>query len=134
MFVGASFLQRGSTLKEPYSNGSGIVRSDLYNYGAAHLLFSTNLGHGFEGLGGVQAGLRLGNSGHLNSGTEYVTKSVDPTALNFDAGLLLGANYMINERNKCTYLGIYALNRNSEGILCSSTFNFVYWDTFSARF
>ena len=35
---------------------------------------------------------------------------------------------------KCNYLGNYASNRNSEGILCSSTFNFVYWDTFLARF
>ena len=60
LIVGASFLQRGSTLKEPYPNGFGIFRSDLYNYGAAHLLFSTNLGYGFKGLGGVQAGLRLG--------------------------------------------------------------------------
>ena len=32
LIVGASFLQRGSTLKEPYPNGFGIVRSDLYNY------------------------------------------------------------------------------------------------------
>ena len=74
------------------------TRSDLYNYGTAHLLFSTNLGYGFKGLGGVQAGLRLGGSSNPNVGTEYSTGSVDPAALNFDAGLLLGANYMINER------------------------------------
>ena len=103
LIVGASFLQRGSTLKEPYSNGSGIIGSDLYNYGAAHLLFSTNLGYGFKGLGGVQAGLRLGGS------SKYSTESVDPTDLNFDAGLLLGANYMINERiglRASYYLGL----------------------------
>ena len=47
LIVGASFLQRKKD------------RSDLYNYGA-NLLFSTNLGYGFKGLGGVQAGLRLG--------------------------------------------------------------------------
>ena len=49
LIVGASFLQRGSTLKEPYPNGFGIFRSDLYNYGAAHLLFSTNLDMGLKG-------------------------------------------------------------------------------------
>ena len=109
MIVGASFLQRGSKLKDSYSFGSGIVGYDSYNYGAAHLLFSTNLGYGFKGLGGIQAGLRLGGSSNPNVGTEYSTGSVDPAALNFDAGLLLGANYMINERiglRASYYLGL----------------------------
>ena len=97
LIVGASFLQRGSNLKDSSTFSSYVIRSDLYNYGAAHLLFSTNLGYGFEGLSGIQSGLRLGGSAHPNAGTEYVTKS-DATALNFDAGLLLGANYMINKR------------------------------------
>ena len=86
LIVGASFLQRGSMLKGPYSI--------LYNYGAAHLLFPTNLGYGFEGFGGVQAGLSLGGSAVRNTRTE----NIDAAALNFDAGLLLGANYMINEQ------------------------------------
>ena len=81
---------------DPYSNGFGMARSDLYNYGAAHLIFSTNLGYGFEGLSGIQAGLRLGSSSNPKVGTECSTESVDPTDLIFDAGLLLGANYMIN--------------------------------------
>lgn len=86
LIVGASFLQRGSMLKDHYSI--------LYNYGAAHLLFPTNLGYGFEGFGGVQAGLSLGGSAVRNARTE----NIDDAALNFDAGLLLGANYMINEQ------------------------------------
>ena len=114
LIVGASFLQRGSKLKDSYSFGSGIERTyeipyyDSYNYVAAHLLSSSNLGYGFEGLGGIQAGLRLGGSAHPNAGTEYVTKS-DATALNFDAGLMLGANYMINKRiglRASYYLGL----------------------------
>ena len=109
LIVGASFLQRGSKLKDSSPSGSYIFRSDLYNYGAAHLLFSTNFGYGFKGLGGVQVGLRLGGSSNPNVGTEYSTESVEPTALNFDAGLLLGANYMINERiglRASYYLGL----------------------------
>ena len=109
LIVGAGFLQRGSRLKDSSSFGSYIIRSDLYNYGAAHLLFSTNLGYGFKGLGGIQAGLRLGGSSNPNVGTENSTGSVDPAALNFDAGLLLGANYMINERiglRASYYLGL----------------------------
>lgn len=87
LIVGASFLQRGSMLKGPYSI--------LYNYGAAHLLFPTNLGYGFEGFGGVQAGISLGGSAVRGNAR---TENIDAAALNFDAGLLLGANYMINEQ------------------------------------
>tara|TARA_Y100001980_G_scaffold45616_1_gene26483 strand:- start:554 stop:1183 length:630 start_codon:yes stop_codon:yes gene_type:complete len=109
LIVGASFLQRGSRLKDSSPFSSYIIRSDLYNYGTTHLLFSRNLGYGFKGLGGFQAGLRLGGSSNPNVGTEYSNESVDPTALNFDAGLLLGANYMINERiglRASYYLGL----------------------------
>ena len=115
LIVGASFLQRGSKLKDSFYFSSGIEGTyeiphyDSYNYGAAHLLFSTNLGYGFEGLSGIQAGLRLGSSSNSNVGTKYSTGSVDPAALNFDAGLLLGANYMINERiglRASYYLGL----------------------------
>ena len=60
LIVGASFLQRGSKLKDSFSFTSGIEDIyeipyyDSYNYGAVHLLFSTNLGYGFEGLGGIE--------------------------------------------------------------------------------
>ena len=108
--VGASFLQRGSKLKDPYSNVPyDIVGIDSYNYGAAHLLFPANLGYGFEGFGGAQAGLSLGGSAHRKPVTAYMTENVDAVALNFDAGLLLGANYMINKRiglRTSYYLGL----------------------------
>ena len=93
---------------DPHSNGFGMARSDFYNYGAAHLLFSTNLGYGFKGLSGTQAGLRLGSSSTPNVGTECSIESVDPTDLIFDVGLLLGADYMINDRIglRAYYLGL----------------------------
>ena len=50
-----------------------------------------------------------GGYSNPNVETEYSTESVDPTDLNFDAGLLLGANYMINERiglRASYYLGL----------------------------
>jgi hypothetical protein len=109
LIVGASFLQRGSMVKDPYSNSYVIVGFDSYNYGAAHLLFPTNLGYGFEVFGGIQAGLSLGGSATRYARTVHMTENIGAAALNFDAGSLLGANYMINERiglRASYYLGL----------------------------
>ena len=97
LILGGSFLQRGSQLSFSLM-GYEFEGYDIYNYGAVHILYPTSLGDGFEGFGGIQAGLPLGGKTHIESGGEDETEDIDADELNFDAGLLLGANFMINDQ------------------------------------
>tara|TARA_B100001287_G_C22579948_1_gene480451 strand:- start:279 stop:863 length:585 start_codon:yes stop_codon:yes gene_type:complete len=97
LILGGSFLQRGSQFEFSLM-GYEFEGYDIYNYGAVHILYPTSLGEGFEGFGGIQAGLPLGGEVHIESGADDETEDIDADELSFDAGLLLGANFMINEQ------------------------------------
>ena len=97
LILGGSFLQRGSEYKFSLM-GYNLEGHDTYNYAAVHLLYPTSLGDGIEGFGGIQAGLPLGGEAYVESGANNETTDIDADELSFDAGLLVGANLMINEQ------------------------------------
>ena len=97
LILGGSFLQRGSEFEFSLM-GYDFEAYDIYNYGAVHILYPNRLGDGFEGFGGIQAGLPLGGETHIETGGNDETENIDTDQLSFDAGLLFGANIMINEQ------------------------------------
>jgi len=109
--IGASFLQRGSKLKQATSMNIGGIDYDIeigghevYNYAAAHILYPISISKQIEVLGGVQVGgSRGGTSVAKFSLTEFNSSQSDtidmmPKEFGLDAGLQFGVDYMLNHR------------------------------------
>jgi len=100
LIAGASFVQRGS---ETTFNEDGLdFKSDLLlNYAALHLLIPIPMGTSLEGFGGLQAGFSLGGISKSTINwygyTETVKEDIETDEFDVDAGLLVGANIMLNE-------------------------------------
>ena len=108
LIAGASIVQRGAEYELDLM-GYEFNGYDSYNYGALHILYPIAMGSGLEGFGGLQVGFGLGGEAHIASGGNDETEDIDFDELGIDAGLLVGANYMLNEKfgiRASYYLGL----------------------------
>jgi len=102
LIAGASFVQRGSETK--FNDEYIDFKSDLlFNYAALHLLLPIPMGTSLEGLLGLQAGFGLGGvskstyTTNWNGNTEIEEENIEKDEFDVDAGLLVGADIMLNE-------------------------------------
>ena len=95
LIVGASFVQRGAELEYEAFGFSGY---EVYNYAALHVLYPIAMGSVLEGFGGLQAGFALGGETLIEGmGAAQEPEDIDADGFGIDAGLLVGANFMLNE-------------------------------------
>ena len=97
LIAGASIVQRGAEYELDLM-GYEFNGYDSYNYGALHILYPIAMGSGLEGFGGLQAGLALGGETHVAAMGNTETEDIDADGFGVDAGLLVGASFMLNEK------------------------------------
>ena len=97
LIAGASFVQRGAEVEFEFY-GYEFSGYDVYNYAALHVLYPIAMGTGLEGFGGLQAGLALGGETHIAAMGNTETEDIDADGFGIDAGLLVGASFMLNEK------------------------------------
>ena len=122
LIVGATYLQRGSKLKQATTMNIGgidyeieIGGHEVYNYAAAHILYPISISEHIKVFGGVQIGSSLGGISVAKlSFTEFNSSQSDeidmkPEGFGLDAGLQFGVDYMLNHRfglRSSYYLGM----------------------------
>ena len=135
LIVGASFLQRGSKLKQATTMSIGGIDYDIeisgdevYDYAAAHIYYPISLNEQIEVFGGVQVGRSRGGTSIAKlSLTEFNSSQSDtldmkPREFGLDGGLQFGVNYMLNHR-----LGLrasYYIGRTNVRDTLSNNYNF----------
>ena len=135
LIVGASFLQRGSKLKQATTMSIGGIDYDIeisgdevYDYAAAHIYYPISLNEQIEVFGGVQVGRSRGGTSIAKlSLTEFNSSQSDtldmkPREFGLDGGLQFGVNYMLNHR-----LGLrasYYIGRTDVRDTLSNNYNF----------
>ena len=135
LIVGASFLQRGSKLKQATTMSIGgidydieISGNEVYDYAAAHIYYPISINEQIEVFGGLQIGKsRGGTSVAKLSLTEFNSSQSDtldmkPKEFGLDGGLQFGVDYMLNHR-----LGLrasYYIGRTNVRDTLSNNFNF----------
>ena len=108
LIAGASFVQRGTEVEFEVF-GYEFSGYDVYNYAALHILYPIAMGTGLEGFGGLQAGFGLGGETHIEADGDTETEDIDADGFGIDAGLLVGASFMLNEKfgiRASYYLGL----------------------------
>jgi len=120
--IGATYLQRGSKLKQATTMNIGGIDYDIelgghevYNYAAAHIYYPISISEHIKVFGGVQIGSSLGGISVAKlSFTEFNSSQSDeidmkPEGFGLDAGLQFGVDYMLNHRfglRSSYYLGM----------------------------
>ena len=97
LIAGASIVQRGAEYEFDLM-GYEFSGYDVYNYAALHVLYPIAMGTGLEGFGGLQAGFALGGETHIEAMGNTETEDIDADGFGIDAGLLVGASFMLNEK------------------------------------
>ena len=108
LIAGASIVQRGAEYEFDLM-GYEFSGYDVYNYAALHVLYPIAMGTGLEGFGGLQAGFALGGEAHIEADGNTETEDIDADGFGVDAGLLVGASFMLNEKfgiRASYYLGL----------------------------